>query len=97
MTLTSWIKVIVRIKFHQIYLYLGYPWTNFNKISTTKMESCPATKVWSSDLENVGQGHDLQKALHIIYYTNDFYQTFIEMTAESSAINIDSIIFHEMI
>ena len=48
----------------------------------------------SSDLENVGQGHHLQKSLFLSYYTNDMYQTFLVMKAESSAINIDSIIFY---
>ena len=32
-----------------------------------------------SDLENIGQGHNLQKLLYLIYYTTDFYQTFIEI------------------
>ena len=44
----------------EFYLYLGYPWTNFNKISTTMMASRPATKnVLSFDLKNVGHGHHL--------------------------------------
>ena len=59
------------------------------------IESWPATKnVLTSDLENIGQGHHLQKSLYLSYYTNDFYQTFIKMKAESSAINIDSIIVY---
>ena len=28
----------------QFYIYLCYPWTNLNKISTTMVESWPATK-----------------------------------------------------
>ena len=45
------------------------------------MASWSATQnVWSSDLENVGQGHHLQKSLYLSYYINDdFYQTFIEI------------------
>ena len=84
--------------FSQFFLYLGNLWTNFNKISTTMMESWPATKkVLSSDLDNVDQVHHLQKSLYLRYYTNDFYQTFIEMKARSSFINMDSIIFYCMI
>ena len=32
----------------QFYLYLGYPWSNFNKISTTMMESWPSEFMSSS-------------------------------------------------
>ena len=46
-------------------------------------------KVLSSDLENVGQVHHLQKSLYLSYYTKGFHQTFIETKAESSAMNID--------
>ena len=45
--------------------------------------------VLSSDLENVSQGHHLQKSRYLTCYTNDLYQTFIETKAVSSAINID--------
>ena len=59
------------------------------------MESWQATKkVLSSNLESVCQGHHLKKSLYLGYYMNDFYQSLIELKAESSAINIDSIIFH---
>ena len=50
-------------------------------------------KVLSSDLENVGQGQHTQIAASQLLYER-FYQTFIEMNAESSAINIDSVIFY---
>ena len=49
----------------KLFLYLGYPWTNFNKTLTTMMASMSATRkkrnVISSDLDNVGQGHHLHK------------------------------------
>ena len=55
-------------------IYLGYPWTNYNKISTT----WPATKnVVSSDLENAGQCRHLQKSVYLSCCTNDFYQIFV--------------------
>ena len=61
-TLSSEIKVIARVTF---FLYLGYPWTNSNKISATMMASWPAKKnLISADLENVGQGHHLQNLLY---------------------------------
>ena len=107
----------------QFCLYLGYPWTNFNTILTTKMASWPAKKkcriIWSSkcrsrtpftkiavsqllydgfllnvyrnngnvvenknvisaDLQNIGQGHHLQKS-YLGYYTAEFNQTFTKM------------------
>ena len=49
-------------------------------------------KVLSSNLENVGQGHNLQKWMYLSYYTNDSYQSFVEMKAESSVKNIDRFI-----
>ena len=59
------------------------------------MKSWSATiKCFISDLENVGQGYPLQKSLYLSYYTNYFYQIFIEMKAVSSAINIYSNIFY---
>ena len=33
------------------------------------------------DLENLGQGHHLQKLLYLSYYRTNFYQTFIEIMA----------------
>ena len=35
--------------------------------------------VISADLENVGQGHHLQKSLFLGYYASDFNQTFTKM------------------
>ena len=35
--------------------------------------------VISAYLENAGQGHHLQKSLHLSYYTTDFNQNFTEM------------------
>ena len=60
--------------FSQFCLYLGYPRTNFTNIFITIMASCPAKKVLSSDIENVGQGHYLKKSLYVSYYANGFYQ-----------------------
>ena len=45
------------------------------------MASRPSKKYLSSDLENGGQGHHLQKSLYLSYFKTDFYQTFIEMMA----------------
>ena len=53
----------------QFCLYLGYHWTNLNKIRTTMMQK----NVLPSDSENVEHGHHL----HFRYYTTDFYKTFI--------------------
>ena len=35
----------------------------------------------SSDLENVSQGHHLQQSRYLSFYTNDSYQTVIEIKA----------------
>ena len=61
MTLLSYIKVIVRVTFKK-FAYISAILTSFNQISTTIMAPWPAAKiVLSSDVENVGQGHHLQK------------------------------------
>ena len=69
MTLTSNIKVIVRttlsLKQFEPDFDLSDGMVTGNK------------KVLSSDLENVGQGHHLQKSLYVSYYANDLYQTYI--------------------
>ena len=69
----------------QFWLYIGYSLTNFIIISTTMMVSYIAASnnknVISSDLENVGQSHHLQKWLYLSYYMTDFCQNLIEMMA----------------
>ena len=71
----------------QFCLYLGYPWTNFNQISTTMMASWLATqKVISSDLENVDQGHHLQKILYLSYL---FYRNDGNMVGKRNIISAD--------
>ena len=50
------------------------------------MASWRATKyVLSSDLENVGQGHNLQKLPYLSYYMTDLYQSFFLNDATRSA------------
>ena len=46
--------------------------------------------VSSCDLENVGQGHHLQKLLYLSFYTIDFYQTYRNNSTVASNINIIS-------
>ena len=49
-----------------------YVWNNFDKTSTTRIVSQPATKnIISSDFENVDQSHHLQKLLYLSFYRND--------------------------
>ena len=49
------------------------------------------------NLDNVGQGHKLQKSLYLSNYTNDFYHIFLEVKAQSSALSINYIIFYWII
>ena len=47
-------------------------------------------KFLSPDLENVDQGHHLQKMLYLSYYITDFYQNFIEVIAQWLATKLTS-------
>ena len=68
----------------QFCLYLGYYWTNLNKMSTTMIASWPATKHSIFWRLKCGSRSSFTTIFHLCYYMTGCYQIFIKIMAMSS-------------